>query len=99
MNRTLAPATLPRPRASFQDDEALVLLEQYKADPSDLRCPKCDLGEFSDCASSVEVLAFIETVLPRDGYAIVKPPVDEYAVALYCHSCDRAIGVMPYFAN
>jgi hypothetical protein len=91
MNRIVGLAsveTLPRPSVAFTDAEALELLIAYRRDPSDLSCPLCGPG-------CMEVLGFIEPHLDDEGFANVKAPAGDYAVALYCHTCSRAIGILP----
>jgi hypothetical protein len=88
MNRiTRAEGTLPQPKGPFSDVEALELLLAYRRDPSNLPCPMCG-------PETIEVLAFIDPEIDPDGAASVTEPEGEYAAALYCHTCERAIGIL-----
>lgn len=78
---------LPQPKGPFSDAEALELLLAYRKDPSNLPCPLCGPG-------TIEILAFIEPQIDPEGFASVTNPEGEYAAALYCHSCLRAIGIL-----
>jgi hypothetical protein len=88
MNRiaNLEGGALPQPKGPFSDAEALELLMGYRKDPSDVPCPRCG-------PDSIEVLAFIEPEIDPNGFASVTEPEGEYAAALYCHHCQRAIGI------
>jgi hypothetical protein len=79
--------TLPQPKGPFTDAEALELLMAYRKDPSDVPCPLCG-------PETVEVLAFIEPQIDPNGFASVTEPEGEYAAALYCHKCFRAVGIL-----
>jgi hypothetical protein len=79
--------TLPQPKGPFSDSEALELLMAYRKDPSSVPCPTCG-------PDSIEVLAFIEPEIDPNGFASVTDPEGEYAAALYCHECQRAIGIL-----
>ncbi len=79
--------SLPQPQGPFSDAEALELLLAYRRDPSNVPCPLCG-------PDTVEVLAFIEPEIDPNGFAAVTYPEGEYAAALYCHTCHRAIGIM-----
>jgi hypothetical protein len=79
--------TLPQPKGPFTDAEALELLMAYRKDPSDVPCPLCGPG-------NIEVLAFIEPEIDPNGFASVTNPEGEYAAALYCHKCFRAVGIL-----
>jgi hypothetical protein len=81
------PLPLPKPEGPFTDAEAVVLLMAYRKCPGDLACPKCGPG-------TVEVLSFIEPAIDAQGYATVKWPEGEYAAAVMCHGCKRAIGLL-----
>jgi hypothetical protein len=88
MNRIArSEGALPQPRGPFSDAEALELLLAYRRDPSNLACPRCG-------PATIEVLAFIEPEIDADGFASVTVPEGEYAAALYCHVCQRAIGIL-----
>ncbi|CAN5823238.1 hypothetical protein BH23GEM3_BH23GEM3_13400 [soil metagenome] len=90
MNRiaaALEKAMLPQPKGPFADAEALELLLAYRKDPSNVPCPTCG-------PEKIEVLAFIEPEIDPNGFASVTDPEGEYAAALYCHECHRAIGVL-----
>jgi hypothetical protein len=90
MNRiaaALSGSTLPQPKGPFADAEALELLLAYRRDPSNVPCPTCG-------PDTIEVLAFIEPDIDPNGFASVTDPEGEYAAALYCHRCQRAIGVL-----
>ena len=78
---------LPQPKGPFSDAEALELLMAYRKDPSDVPCPRCG-------PDTIEVLAFIEPEIDPNGFASVTDPEGEYAAALYCHHCKRAIGIL-----
>jgi hypothetical protein len=78
---------LPQPKGPFSDGEALELLMAYRKDPSDVPCPRCG-------PDTIEVLAFIEPEIDSNGFASVTDPEGEYAAALYCHTCKRAIGIL-----
>lgn len=84
--REIAEA-LPQPKGPFSDAEALELLMAYRKDPSNVPCPLCGPDQ-------VEVLAFIEPEIDPNGFASVTEPEGEYAAALYCHSCSRAVGIL-----
>jgi|GEM_PF-1034871 hypothetical protein len=79
--------TLPQPKGPFTDAEALELLMSYRKDPSDVPCPLCG-------PNTIEVLAFIEPQIDPNGFASVTHPEGEYAAALYCHKCFRAVGIL-----
>src|SRR5215218_3544454 len=79
--------SLPQPKGPFTDAEALELLMAYRKDPSDVPCPLCG-------PDTVEVLAFIEPQIDPNGFASVTEPEGEYAAALYCHKCYRAVGIL-----
>lgn len=79
---------LPQPEGPFSNEEALDLLLSYTKDPSDVPCPTCGPG-------TIEILAFIEPEIDPNGYANVTDPVGDYAAALYCHICKKAIGILP----
>ncbi len=83
----LVEPELPTPSGPFTDTEALELLMAYRKDPSDLPCPKCGPDQ-------IEILAFIEPVIDPNGFATVKDPVEQYAAAVYCHGCNRAVGIL-----
>jgi hypothetical protein len=77
---------LPQPKGPFSDAEALELLMAYRKDPSNMSCPQCG-------PERIEVLAFIEPEIDPHGFASMTDPEGEYAAALYCHECERAIGI------
>lgn len=79
--------SLPQPKGPFSDAEALELLLAYRRDPSNISCPRCG-------PETIEVLAFIEPEIDPNGFASVTDPKGEYAAALYCHTCQRAIGIL-----
>jgi hypothetical protein len=81
------PLPLPKPKGPFTDAEALDLLMAYRKCPGDLPCPKCGPG-------TVEVLSFIYPEIDASGYADVAQPEGEYAAAVYCWKCERAIGLL-----
>jgi hypothetical protein len=89
MNRIahLTGAGLPQPSGPFADSEALELLVAYRKDPSDVPCPTCG-------PDTMEVLAFIEPEIDAEGFASMTQPEGDYAAALYCHRCERAIGIL-----
>lgn len=90
MNRIadlMGPDGLPQPKGSFTDSEALELLMAYRKDPSSVPCPVCG-------PDVIEVLAFIEPEIDPNGFASVTAPEGDYAAALYCHRCERAIGIL-----
>lgn len=90
MNRIekyLEGAGLPQPKGPFTDGEALELLMAYRKDPSSVPCPTCG-------PENIEVLAFIEPEIDPNGFASMTEPEGEYAAALYCHECERAIGIL-----
>lgn len=88
MNRNPgADGHIPQPKGPFSDSEALELLLAYRRDPSNVPCPLCG-------PDTIEVLAFIEPEIDPAGFASVTDPEGEYAAALYCHSCHRAVGVL-----
>jgi hypothetical protein len=90
MNRiaaALSGPVLPHPEGPFGDAEALELLLAYRRDPSNVPCPTCG-------PETIEVLAFIEPEIDSNGFASVTDPAGQYAAALYCHKCHRAIGVL-----
>jgi hypothetical protein len=78
---------IPQPKGPFTDAEALELLLAYRRDPSAVPCPLCG-------PDTIEVLAFIEPTIDPNGFASVTLPEGEYAAALYCHACQRAIGIL-----
>jgi hypothetical protein len=78
---------LPQPKGPFTDAEALELLMAYRKDPSNVPCPLCG-------PDNIEVLAFIEPEIDPNGFASVTHPEGEYAAALYCHKCYRAVGIL-----
>jgi hypothetical protein len=80
-------AELPQPSGPFGDAEALELLMAYRKDPSNVPCPTCG-------PETIEVLAFIEPEIDPNGFASMTEPEGEYAAALYCHHCQRAIGIL-----
>ena len=80
-------STLPQPQGPFSDAEALELLLAYRRDPSSVPCPRCG-------PNTIAVLAFIEPEIDPNGFASVTDPEGEYAAALYCHQCQRAIGIL-----
>ena len=77
----------PKAVGPFTDAEALELLIAYRADPGALRCPCCQ-------TETVQVLAFIEPAIDANGWATMTDPEGEYAVAVQCVSCNRAIGLL-----
>jgi hypothetical protein len=85
--RNLIETTLPQPKGPFTDAEALELLMAYRKDPSNVPCPRCG-------PEQIEVLAFIEPEIDPNGFASVTDPEGEYAAALYCHTCCRAVGIL-----
>ena len=85
--RNLIEGTLPQPKGPFTDAEALELLMAYRKDPSNVPCPRCG-------PDTIEVLAFNEPEIDSNGFAWVTDPEGEYAAALYCHTCKRAIGIL-----
>lgn len=88
MNRIReAGEALPQPKGPFSDAESLELLLAYRKDPSNVPCPRCG-------PDNIEVLAFIEPEIDPNGFASVTEPLGEYAAALYCHSCERAVGIL-----
>lgn len=78
---------LPQPKGPFSDAEALELLLAYRKDPSNVPCPRCGPDQ-------IEVLAFIEPEIDPNGFASMTDPEGEYAAALYCHTCERAVGIL-----
>jgi hypothetical protein len=78
---------LPQPQGPFSDAEALELLMAYRKDPSDVPCPRRG-------PEHIEILAFIEPEIDPNGFASVTEPEGDYAAALYCHNCQRAIGIL-----
>lgn len=83
------------PRQPFCDADALQLLQQYRRDPSALWCPQCQSAPaLAAERSTVQVIAFIEPEIDPDGFASVTEPVGNYAAAVYCHGCKRAIGIL-----
>lgn len=84
--REIAEA-LPQPKGPFSDAEALELLMAYRKDPANVPCPLCG-------PEQIEILAFIEPEIDPNGFASVTEPEGEYAAALYCHSCCRAVGIL-----
>jgi len=88
MKRFEGNSELPQPKGPFSDSEALTLLLAYRKDPSNVPCPRCGLEH-------VEVLGFIEPDVDPGGFARATEPEGEYAVALYCHQCERAVGILP----
>ena len=78
---------LPQPSGPFSDSEALELLMSYRKDPSSVPCPVCG-------PNLIEVLAFIEPEIDPNGFASMTEPEGDYAAALYCHECERAIGIL-----
>lgn len=90
MNRIahlMTGAELPQPIGPFTETEALELLMAYRRDPSNVPCPTCG-------PTTIEVLAFIEPEIDPNGFAAMTDPEGEYAAALYCHTCERAIGIL-----
>jgi hypothetical protein len=90
MNRIahlITETELPQPSGPFTDAEALELLMAYRKDPSDVPCPTCG-------PEQIEVLAFIEPEIDPNGFASMTEPEGDYAAALYCHHCQRAIGIL-----
>ena len=90
MNRImhlLEGSELPQPSGPFTDSEALELLMAYRKDPSNVPCPTCG-------PEVIEVLAFIEPEIDPNGFASMTEPEGDYAAALYCHRCERAIGIL-----
>lgn len=91
MNRIAAQlfngAPLPKPEGPFSDADALDLLMAYRKCPGGLSCPACK-------TETVEVLSFIEPAIDPSGFATVTWPEGEYACAVFCHSCKRAIGLL-----
>lgn len=77
----------PEPVGPFSEPEALDLLWAYRRDPSSVPCPTCG-------PNAMEVLAFIEPEIDMDGVATVTEPEGEYAAALYCRLCRRAVGIL-----
>lgn len=78
---------MPKPVGAFAEWEAMAFLCQYRKNPAGLACPTCN-------AATVEVLAFIDPKIDPSGYATITEPVGEYAVALFCNRCHRAIGIL-----
>jgi hypothetical protein len=78
---------LPQPSGPFSDSEALELLLAYRKDPSNVPCPTCG-------PEKIEVLAFIEPEIDPNGFASMTEPRGDYAAALYCHECEKAIGIL-----
>lgn len=78
---------IPEPAGSFSDAEAFELLISYRNDPSSVPCPTCGQG-------SIEVVAFIEPQVDEEGFASITTPEGDYAAALHCHTCHRAIGIL-----
>lgn len=89
MNRiaNVSGKVLPQPKGPFSDAEALELMIAYRKDPSNVPCPQCG-------PEMIEVLAFIEPEIDPSGFASVTVPEGDYAAALYCHCCERAIGIL-----
>lgn len=78
---------LPQPEGHFSDAEALEMLFQYRKCPGNLTCPLCG-------PETVEVLSFIEPAIDPSGFATVTWPEGEYAAAVFCHGCKRAVGLL-----
>lgn len=89
MNRILntGEPKFPDVKGAFTDKEAFQLRASCKKDPSNISCPKCGPDQ-------IEVLAFIEPAIDDQGFATLTEPEDEYAMVLYCHTCERAIGII-----
>lgn len=83
---------VPEPTGAFSDSEAFELLISYRADPSSVPCPTCGQG-------TIEVVAFIEPEVDKDGFASMTTPEGDYAAALHCHTCHRAIGILATALN
>lgn len=71
----------------FSPGECFLLHAQYSHDPSNVNCPACNTG--------IRVLAFIRPEIDAMGFAEETTPEGEYAVAIYCRACDRAVGLIP----
>lgn len=83
--------TLPKPAGPFTDGEALEMLMAYRKCPGDVPCPLCTRTHGPD---TIEVLSFIDPEIDPNGYATVVWPEGSYAAALFCHKCQRAIGIL-----
>ena len=83
----MAEFKTPGSASEFDMEEGLALALSYLEDPSDVPCPRCG-------PEHIEVLAFIEPEIDPNGFASVTDPEGEYAAALYCHNCQRAIGIL-----
>jgi hypothetical protein len=81
------PIMEAKSKGPFSDREALDLLMSYRSNPAMVPCPLCG-------PNCMEVLAFIKPRIDPSGRASVTEPEGEYAAALYCHKCQRAIGII-----
>ena len=84
-------------RGPFTDAEVSEMLMAYSKNPGHVPCPVCD-GNWrcipEDRNTSIEVLNFIEPEIDSNGLASVTRPEGEYAAAVQCHKCYRAIGIL-----
>lgn len=80
------------PAGTFSEYEAQKLFVAYRKDPSSVLCPRCGPG-------TIEVLAFIEPGIDTNGLGTVTEPQGVYAVAIYCHKCRCALGLLSPFGG
>lgn len=90
MDQDFSQYKIKRP---FTNEEAAELYVQYQKDPGNLHCPGGCVRVDGKNGSTVEVLAFIDPEVDSDGLASLVQPEGEYAAAIYCHGCQRAIGI------
>lgn len=76
---------MPTIRGAFHGFECDVLFAQYRRDPSDLTCPRCNLP------GTMAVLAFVLPEPVDEDLYTETVPSGRYAVAVRCDTCAHAI--------
>lgn len=69
-------------RGGFGTMEGLALAVSYLSDPSAVECPRCGEG-------SIQVVAYLDAQALHEGRQVECPPDGDYAVVLYCRSCEQ----------
>ena len=72
----------PEGRGSYGTMEGLALAVSYLSDPSAVECPRCGTGH-------IQVVAYLDAQALHEGRQVECEPDGDYAVVLYCRSCDQ----------
>lgn len=74
------------PKGAWSSADGLALTLAYLEDPSSVPCPTCG-------SDTVEVMDYVVPSSLGDGPPVRTSPDGDYAVIVYCHSCERAAAI------